>query len=631
MKLKPNNRLAYILIVVFIFLLYANSITNGYSLDDHLINKKNELTQHGLKGISDIFKNYSFNDREQSFTYRPVLLTSFAIEYYFFGVHAHTSHFISVLLYAGFVVMLFYLFNLLFPTVNYGVKLITVLLFAANPLHTEVVDNIKSRDELLVAVFGIAMLIHFQKYLSDKKLHRLLIIFILVIAGMLSKQTMLLYIALVPFVFLNYFLKAGDKKWLPLGGLIPLVIADRFAMYGIKHKFLADPAAGRNLLFYENPLINTSYAERIAAGLSIIAYNFKIMLWPFDPLYYYGFNQVPIMGWTNLLPYIGLVIILLLIFVSIKYFRSDFFLSFGAIVLLLSLLFISNIIKLLPGVVADRFLFLATLGFSMLLVSLLFKLFGKQKWMNVSSLFTELKPKASLIVAFLLFAFGLKVFSRNKIWKDEFTLISTDVVRLSESAKANDMYTYQLMGKIKVEQNFYKRNAMIDEAIAHCSKSISIYPKYITCWNNLGTLYFAKRQYAIAGAVFKKALLIDSTDANPLFNLGNVYATQNLEGPALFFYEKAMEKDPGLKDLMPMYKQFIIQNNKTDLGISFIDKLILKYPKNYELNLLMVDFYNTKNDQQGMLLYLQRAESLKHDEQIVAYIKNITTFISAKK
>lgn len=42
--------------------------------------------------------------------------------------------------------------------------LLATLLFAAHPLHTEVVANIKSRDEILGLLFAILSLKHFHKY-----------------------------------------------------------------------------------------------------------------------------------------------------------------------------------------------------------------------------------------------------------------------------------------------------------------------------------------------------------------------------------------------------------------------------------------------------------------------------------
>src|ERR1041385_8244662 len=85
-----------IIILVLCFLVYGNSISNGYSLDDHLVNDKNPLTQQGISGIRKIFTSYSFKEKEYNYEYRPVMLLSFAIEYSLGKPNPHVSHIISI-------------------------------------------------------------------------------------------------------------------------------------------------------------------------------------------------------------------------------------------------------------------------------------------------------------------------------------------------------------------------------------------------------------------------------------------------------------------------------------------------------------------------------------------------------
>lgn len=627
-NIKQNQKWVYFLLILVVFVLYSNSIKNDYSLDDHLVNKSNELTQVGIKGIPEIFKNYSFHEKQLSYTYRPLLITSFAIEYSLFGVNPHISHFISILLYALLVMLIYYFLLILFTNVNDWIKLITVILFIVYPLHTELVDNIKSRDELLVGIFGFLILIHFIKYLNDNKKYRLFLVFLFVVAGILTKLSIVIYIGIIPFLYLYHYQKSEKKNWFPLVLSILIVLVTFVSLHYFKQLYLPNESVKRNLFYFENPLILSSFSERIPSGLVIGLYNFKLLFWPFNLVYYYGYNHVPIIGWKSVFPYLSILFYIVFIFIIIKNFKNKFFLSLGGIILLTNIIAVSNIFILLPGIVAERFIFFGSLGFIMMLVFVVFNLFRRLNWLKIESSTTKFKLQAILLTLLIIIILSIKVYSRNKIWADEFTLISTDINLLSNSAKANDMLSYQLFGKIKTEKNELRRNFYINDAIKYSQQCLFTYPNYTTCWNNLGTLYYIKQDFSKAEACFKKAVSIDKTDANPLFNLGNIYQRQLKVEQSRLCYEKALENNPTIVDLIPVYKQFIIKNNKVDESIIFILKLTEKYPKSYDLHLLLVDFYSYKNDPINMLFYLNKAYQIKPTNEITAYIKQVTVLIN---
>ena len=104
-KNKKQLRIYFWGILLFTFLLYGNSIKNGYAFDDNyvtVINPEkpdNPRIEKGIRGIPEIFASHYIQSKDQSFEYRPLVLTTFAIEYQFFGSNPYVSHFINVLLY----------------------------------------------------------------------------------------------------------------------------------------------------------------------------------------------------------------------------------------------------------------------------------------------------------------------------------------------------------------------------------------------------------------------------------------------------------------------------------------------------------------------------------------------------
>ena len=622
--MKINNKSIFVFILIVIFVIYGNSLKNKYSLDDHLVNSKNLLTQNGIKGIPEIFKNYSYSEKNLKYAYRPIVIASFAIEYSLFGVNPQISHFISILLYALFCILLFRFFQMLFSDTSIWIIFFSIIIFIVHPIHTEVVDNIKSRDELLVAVFGMFMFIEYFKYLNDKKVYRLIILSLLFGLGYYSKESILLYVCSVPFI---HFIKGNKSgKWRSIIGISAGLILLFVSVSLLKHQLLSENQQERTFLFFENPLVNQSLAERFPTGIAIGIPYLKMLFCPQNLSYYYGYNQIPIVTWVSGIVYLSLIFHSFLFYYMIKIVRTHSFLSTAIFCYLINIVAVSNIPALLPGIVAERFIFYGSIGFSMAVSFFMFHFFEKINWFN-PSLKKLPNRKIIFIFLFIIILCSAKVIDRNKNWHDDFSLVSSDVKHVLKSAKVHDMYAFQLLGKIKAEKNYQKRNAYVLEGIKQCEMALFIYPNFATSWNNLGTLYFSQQNYQKAEICFQKVISIDSSDANPLFNLGNIYQMQLKSNLAHLYYQKALNQNPDLFDLIPVYKKFVVDNGEIDEAIRFSVGLTEKFPKSYDLNLLLIDLYNSKNDYKNMLVYLNKANIIKPSPELELYIKKITKFI----
>lgn len=622
--MKINNKSIVVFILILVFVIYGNSLKNKYSLDDHIVNSNNKLTQLGIKGIPEIFKNYSFSEKNFNYAYRPIVIVSFAIEYQFFGTSPQISHLISILLYALFCILLFRFLQMLFPDISIWIKLFTIILFIVHPIHTELVDNIKSRDELLVAVFGISLMIQFLKYIVDKKAYRVIIIALFLCLGYYSKQSIVMYAAAIPFL---YFLKGNkEKKWFYIIGISACILILFIGIKILKNKLLIDVQPARSFLFFENPLVGQSFIEKIPAGITIGLHYLKMLFWPQNLSYYYGYNQIPIATWGSILVYLSLILHSFLIYYMIKIIHTNSLLSFAIFCYLVNILAVSNIFALFPGIVGERFIFFGSIGFVIAISYFLFKFFEKINWFKFSAT-GFLNGKIIFVLMILVLFSSAKVIDRNNCWYDNFSLVSSDAKYVLKSAKVHDMYAYHLLAKIKAEKNPQKRDNFIKEGIKQCELAIFIYPEFTTSWNNLGTLYFAERNFKKAEICFKKLLAIQPADANPMYNLGNVYQMQLKHDLARLYYEKALSQNPDLFDLIPVYKKLVLETGKTDEAIEFLVGLSKKFPRIYDLNLLLIDLYNTKNDYKNMLVYLNKANTLKPSPELASYIEKITKFI----
>jgi len=145
-----------IFLVTVVFVMYGNSINYEFTIDDNIFYGKHSSVQKGLAGIPETFVYGSlekYNGMTGLQPYRPVTLTSFALQKELFNNDPARAHLVNVLLYALLVLVLFNLLLKLLPAAHPLVCAIIVLLFAAHPVHTEVVANVKSQDVLFSVCF----------------------------------------------------------------------------------------------------------------------------------------------------------------------------------------------------------------------------------------------------------------------------------------------------------------------------------------------------------------------------------------------------------------------------------------------------------------------------------------------
>ncbi|WP_317163109.1 tetratricopeptide repeat protein [Rudanella paleaurantiibacter] len=171
------------------FLLYVNTFNHGYALDDIAAISQNLFVKAGLKGIPDLLRTefWHFSNISLGY-YRPLSLITFAIEHEFAGSNSGLNHQINTILYAIIGLVLGMLLQKWFvqpakqtadglttegSQPNRTGQIITALLigliFIAHPVHTEIVANIKGRDEILSFLFISLMLLFHWRYLETNR------------------------------------------------------------------------------------------------------------------------------------------------------------------------------------------------------------------------------------------------------------------------------------------------------------------------------------------------------------------------------------------------------------------------------------------------------------------------------
>ncbi|MFN5183690.1 MAG: hypothetical protein ACK5D5_11780 [Bacteroidota bacterium] len=194
--------------------IYVNTLSHETAYDDEQVIRKNDFVLRGVSGIPDIitkdshfsyYKNSGIDNILPGGRYRPLSIVSFALEQELVGTW-HTKvprqfiwdvngngnadpdedriddrvlndedffirgtglrHFNNIMLYAIMICLLYLLFIKYIKILNPDLIFLALLLFSVHPIHTEVVANIKGRDELFSMFFIALSLILFFRFLK---------------------------------------------------------------------------------------------------------------------------------------------------------------------------------------------------------------------------------------------------------------------------------------------------------------------------------------------------------------------------------------------------------------------------------------------------------------------------------
>lgn len=635
---KRSYRIKLIVIILFTFSLYANTINNGYSLDDEFVIHNNEKIHKGIKGIPEILSSFYFDDGEKKFGYRPITQVSYAIEYSIFGENPHLSHFINILLYIITGALLFYLLSKFLSKYNSWLPFIITLLFLAHPIHTEVVASIKNREEILSFLGSITALIFIHKFYIRKSLVNLIIGIISFILAYLSKESAIVFVAIIPLT-IYFFSEFSFKKLL----LIFLLLL--FVGIALRYTISSRLPIEYSSLFFENPLnFSNKLILKLSTGMLVLGFYIKILIFPHPLLYYYGYNMIPVEGFNVLS--IALLLIHLGIFVyAIFGLRKKKLISFAILYYLICISMFTNILLPINGIVGERLAYFASLGFVIALSILIMKV------SKIPILENTKKPLTTFIIVLLivLIPYSAKTITRNNDWFDHYTLYSNDIEYLENSAKANELignWLYEHINELKENE--------IQDAVKKIEKyylqSLKVYPENTQVTNNLGSLYLTHLKKIDSAIVyFNRCLEVDSTYEKAHFNIAQCYQFVKNDSLAIKHYESVLEYDSmyvkAVANLSILYathgkfngaiklnERLIRINPKSEVpyynlanihvlmgdtvkGLEFAEKSLAINPTNFQLALNVSEFFKKIDNIEKAKFYYNLAEKYKQAQK----------------
>lgn len=556
-------------------LFYGSTLKNDYGLDDHLVMVNNPRVQQGVSGIPDLFTSFYSIAGDQQFGYRPVTQAVFALEYEFFGANPAVSHGINLLLYLLTIVLLLKLLRQLFKGYHWVLPALVVTLFVIHPIHAEVVNNVKCRDELLSFIFGLLALKAGIGYARKGKVGYLFLALGLMVVSLLAKMSTLTFLALIPLT-LYFFENLSVKRALLSFGVLSLSFV---AFRALGRLLLVKPAnVGRNLEYFENPLyqMDTSLLDRIPAAAYTMGFYFKELLAPYPLLFYYGYDQIPIAGWSNPWAWLVIVVLVAASFIMVKRIGQKEVWVYGGLFLLIGLSMYSNLVRPAVGIVAERFAYVASLGFSILMAYGFIKLFKLP--LKSSESFGPKAKFLAAVIGLLVIGTGIYVNDRNLDWKDELTLVKNDIRFLERSAKANALYADFLVLERPKASTAEERKEIEDQAIYYFKESVKIYPSNGSVENNLGVLYFDRRDFETADVHFEKARALGINSANSLYNFGMCKVALNKYEEAIELFDASIMKDPNYFNSYSQLSNIFYQGKVYDKALTINIVMVKRFP-----------------------------------------------------
>lgn len=594
------------------FLLYINTLNHEYVLDDYSVIKENRLTRQGWDAFPEVFKTsyrfgyYFVNDE----LYRPVVKSMFAAEWGMWPDSPSPSHWINVLLYAFTGFMLMYVFARYFKG-NLLIPFIISLLFMAHPIHTEVVANIKSRDEILSLFFILFSFLFISKYLERNKIFNLLIAGIFYLLSLLSKESGITFLAVFPLAL--YFLSNATtsqniKTTLWMVGAVAVFLAMRNNVLenNLKETF---SVADNLLTAAKEP------GQKFATAVMILGMYLKLLVFPHPLVFDYSFNQIPIINVTDWRFIVSLIIYVSMAVLAVIRLKKKELLVFGILYFLITLSIFSNIIVTIGTSFGERLMFLPSLGFCIAIAAILIRYFSKGDTTRSDSLPQFFRNNLTVIgiTACVVILYSFKTVTRNATWKNNMTLFSNDV-NLSPNSTRTHYYLGNYMTKpenIGVDpKDTVRMYRVLDSAIVELNKAIDIYPKFCDVYKQMGVAYGKKKDLKSSFDYYNKAIECNPTDAPSHSNIGTVLFEQGNAAEALKAFQKAVSLDPNYTEALANLGATYGMLQQYANSIDALHRCIKTDPGYAQAYYFLSLSYGNKGDKQNADFYMQKYKEL---------------------
>jgi Flp pilus assembly protein TadD/uncharacterized membrane protein len=502
--------------------LYAPTLWGEFVQDDTSLVVQNPLIQ-SLHRVPDLFVSDYWAPTTKSGLYRPLTTLTYALNFAVAGHRPGPYHAVNVLLHA--LASALVLLVCLRLTGDRTLALATALLFAVHAVHTEAVNGIVGRAELLSTSFFLCSLL---LYLGpdDRKGHPSAPAYLGSLAtyalSLLSKENA---ITLLGVIVCYDVLYRGDPRrrlferarrvfavrWRSVYLGFVLVTLGYLAL---RHLVLVDAALLPPTSRVDNALIELAPAWRVLNALQVALRYLWLLVFPLHLSYDYSYHQIPMLkslgNPRSLLVFGGIVTALAIGVIAYRRSRTlCFALAFGIVTFSI----VSNLVVPIGTLMAERLLYLPSVGFCLALVLVLRALTHR----------LPLSPRRAqacfwVALAVLVSLHAARTTVRNGDWASQERLLLHDLAVSPASVKVQSNAGLILLAQGHTE-----------ESIEHFRRAIEIDPQHGSGYGGLGDalLHLGREKEALEA--YEAALQRPLKDALPLNNLGFLLVERGID------------------------------------------------------------------------------------------------------
>lgn len=567
-KARPHSFSAAILLFPLISILliaHFNTLAGSFIFDDrHLV-----VENRGIKQLDNIYLAMTYDTPS-----RPVMMLSFAVNYYLGGLQVFGYHLANLLIHSfSCLLLIAVIMRTPYPVQASKKKSFAVLaslLFAIHPVYTEAVAYISCRSEVLCAFFYLLSFYFFLGFrLSGNRHEKFFFYFLTLVCYFLafwSKEIAITFLATIILHDFFFFHQGMEKKIHGMGfsGQIITFLKEK----GAHHlPFLFEAALFFIMrYFYLGEILekDSSFVQahgRMSYFLTqcrvVPFYYVRKFFTPFnlnfEPDYLVAQYFLALSTWVYIISSVFLIALPFLILKKNK--AAAFFLLF----FIAALTPTSSIVPILDVAVEHR-LYLPGIGLILLTACLCsaYADFCRR----------EIGPFFGIVVLLLpplLLSIGC--IKRNSVYRSSETIWRDTVAKSPHKARPyfGLGYYYYEEGEMQKALLFYKKalsinpdypdlhmalgelytkEGLLDLALEHTEISVALNPKNAFCHNLLGDIYKRKGLPEKSAGEFMQTIRLKPLYPPGHYNLGNYYAGKGEYKKAAELYKKALSLDP---------------------------------------------------------------------------------------
>ena len=467
-------------------------IRNGFTYDDVYIIQRNPA----IASLGDwwrLFGQSYWPAQWGSDGYRPLTMLAFMLERAVDGNAAWVYHAANITLYAIAAGMVFFLARTVLPLAG---AVVAASLFAVHPVHVEAVAGLVGQAELLVAVFVIPAVTIYINGRNGNGLTaaRQVAICVLFALGCFSKEHgITLPVLLLAAELIVVVDKDPIRKRLVKLRPFVLSLAAIGLGYLAAHQYVSQ---GTSMGFHPFVAFTTNQvgAEgRIWTMFGFVPDWIRLFLWPAHLQTEYGPPEYPVVKSFALYQVPGMLILLAIIaLIIVAWRRRSTAVAFGLAFAVIALLPTSNFLVATGLLLAERTLFLPSVG-------VMIAVGASVPWLYKHLKVTPLRAAAAAGFAVIIALGWWRSHTRTKVWIDNETLFTAAIV------DAPNVYrSHYVLGAWRFGQ---KRKS---DGERHYKRAMELYDRDPYVFMGMGQEYLNFGMYRPSVPYFRKTLEVDS-------------------------------------------------------------------------------------------------------------------------